>query len=161
MISSGFPNRLGVVLVLLAVRAPAQIVPYSSTTVLDYSGGQATWAGTGQIIEEYPVLERSDGSSVYAMGLLQTSLAPSKTTITNGLYPSIIASPFCSVGNPSSDGKNVVFLVQSNAIDGTGTPNCTPPALLADQAPKDGGGYGIGACEGPITPRPIAASCCR
>jgi len=162
MISSGFPNRLGVVLVLLAVRAPAQIVPYSSTTVLDYSGGQATWAGTGQIIEEYPVLERSDGSSVYAMGLLQTSLAPSKTTITNGLYPSIIASPFCSVGNPSSDGKNVVFLVQSNAIDGTGTPNCTPPALLADQAPKDGGGYGIGACEGPITPNfQMTAANCR
>jgi len=129
----------------------AQIVPASSTTVLDYAGGQGTWAGSGQIVEEYPVAAKSDGSELFGMGLLQVGPPPSRTTISTGLYPTIV-TPACSVGNPSSDGNNVVFLVQSNAIDATGTPNCTPGATLADQAPKNGLGYGIGACEGPMTP---------
>jgi hypothetical protein len=59
MISTVLPNgaarRVAILLILAAARVQGQIVPYASTTVLDFSGGQGTWAGAGQIIEESEV----------------------------------------------------------------------------------------------------------
>ncbi len=124
--------RPAILAILVVLPCAAQIFP--SWTIADTCGGQPGWISGTTIVEESAAVPSGGGCTyntktpygvIYDVKSISYSGSwGSQTNLTSALRPGTIATD-CSAGDPSSDGTNLVFIVQ-NAGGNCATSSETP-----------------------------------